>query len=296
MQRAVQRGAYTLGQESLLGAHDVRVRRRVAALERVRLILGDEVTLRPAPRELVAQRLQRLVHRHAVIDAQGFGDLVDCPAAAHDEPFDQDRGRPLTPRVRRRAPLAPLAVAIVEEQPLDDDRDIGRQAAAPLEAAQHLVVAVDEMQANFRAEVVRFGGAQTMAPAHLARDVVDDGQTGEKEGFAFHKTIRRGRRTAGIAWSRERRPSPAALSVCARIIHDPWPGGNAASLDGHAQKLPAPAHTAGGEDGPPEMATSSSALATSRAEAKRSFRDLARHRLTSARRDEGTRGGSSSGA
>jgi hypothetical protein len=42
------------------------------------------------------------------------------------------------------------------------------------------------MQSDFGAEIVGFSRAQAMAAAHLARDVVNDGQTGEKKVFAFH--------------------------------------------------------------------------------------------------------------
>jgi hypothetical protein len=120
-----------------------------------------------------------------VIDAQSVDHLLEAPPVARHQTLDQNRGRTESLRLGGRPPLPPQPVPVIEKQPLDDDGDVGRQAAALFEAAQYFVVAVDEMQPHFRPEIVSLGCAQAMAAAHLSRDVIDDGETREKEGFTF---------------------------------------------------------------------------------------------------------------
>jgi hypothetical protein len=102
------------------------------------------------------------------------------------------------------------------------------------EAAQHFVIAVDEMHADVRAQLVRLDGAQMMAPAHAAHDIVNCRQGRQKAVFVCHT------RRCGRAGASRRRPQDGVrvrYTSCAgqdvptrgeqlrtRIIHDQYPG------------------------------------------------------------------------
>ena len=94
--------------------------------------------------------------RDAVTYDSSPARLLETVAVAADQLLEQNGNRAAARRFRRRPPFPPRADPIVEEQPLDDDREIGPNAAAPLKFSEDAVVVFDELQLDVRCEIVGF--------------------------------------------------------------------------------------------------------------------------------------------
>ena len=165
------------------------------------VVFGTDRRTGPRAASWSQSREQAIVDRHSVIDDDRLERLIAAPAVAGDQPIEEDPCRSETTSLGRRPPAAPFAIAAIDEQPLNDDVQIGGELAAAFEAAQHFVVPLDEVHADVGTEIVRFGATHVMASTHLRRHIVDDGKGGEKACLVSHKGRHRRRAHA----SRRRR-------------------------------------------------------------------------------------------
>src|SRR5262245_35007597 len=167
----------------MLGPYDIDVGWRHGAFNGGRLTFWHDLPRGLPLRDSHAQVGQRLVQFNVMIGLEELCRLLDAPPVASDEAFEKNRVRPEAPGLRRRPPLAPQAVAVVEEKALDDNCEVGPQAAAAFESSERFIVALDEVKANFGGEILGFGGRKSMATAHLRQDIVDDRETRNEDSL-----------------------------------------------------------------------------------------------------------------
>ena len=83
---------------------------------------------------------------HTFVGAEHFAGFIETQTVAREQPLQPDRQRPQSDRLRRRSPLPPQMIPVVQIDPLDHDRQVRAKAAPLLEAAKHLVVVFHEPQ------------------------------------------------------------------------------------------------------------------------------------------------------
>jgi hypothetical protein len=112
---------------------------------------------------------------------KGLARLVESQPVPHEEPFQPHRQPSQLLRLRRWPPLPPDVVLIVEEQPFDDDREIGPDVAPPLEQAEYGVIVLDELDHHRLLEVLLLLRLEVGPPAAVGDDLLDERQVPEEE-------------------------------------------------------------------------------------------------------------------
>lgn len=115
----------------------------------------------------------RLGHRNP-FTPKHLTRLIKGQPIPHQEPFQPHRHPSQPLRLRRRPPLPPDVVLIVEEQPLDDHGEIGLDAALPVKQAEYGVIVLDELDHHLPMEVLRLLKAEMGPPATVGDDGLDE--------------------------------------------------------------------------------------------------------------------------
>ncbi len=89
------------------------------------------------------------------------------------ELLEQERDLPVLLRKRGRPPFAPLRRTPIEKQPLDDDRQIGPQAASAFELPEHRIIVFDQLQVDVCGEFFEFVCRQAAPPSDERNDGPD---------------------------------------------------------------------------------------------------------------------------
>ena len=117
-------------------------------------LLADEAADEPGG-ELGLDLLElRLGHLHP-LPPELVAGLAEGESVPDDQPLQPLRDRTEPSRLRRPAPFGPDVVLVVEEQVVDDGREVGPHLAAPLEQAEYGVILLDELHDDLPAEVLR---------------------------------------------------------------------------------------------------------------------------------------------
>src|SRR5262252_8721196 len=119
----------------------------------------------------------------AVIRCQDFARLVEREAIPSRQSLESNGDFSVADTLRRRPPLAPLRVAVVEEQPLDDHGEKRPQLATRSKLSQHRVVVVDEAQVHLSGEIVRIDRREQVPSCDRSSQPLDRGQLREKEAL-----------------------------------------------------------------------------------------------------------------
>lgn len=104
--------------------------------------------------------------------------LDGSESIARHEALETYRDRPHPVGGRRRAPAPPLAIPVVEKHALQHDGQIRAKAARALEATQHGVVMLDQLQECLGPEFVQRVASYPMPPGDVADDRVDEREVG----------------------------------------------------------------------------------------------------------------------
>ncbi len=99
--------------------------------------------------------------------AHGFERAVDRKAVPVDEPLGEHRHFAQADRRRRRAPLAVAFDPPVEQQPRADHQQVGPERTPALETAEHLVVALDQLEMRRLQEILCIFGRQPVTARDL---------------------------------------------------------------------------------------------------------------------------------
>src|SRR5262245_4042726 len=90
----------------------------------------------------------------ALVGSKVLAGLIEAESVTRHQHFEPDCDVSKTLRLRRRSPLPPQVVAVIEVDPLNDNRQIRAQAAAVLEFSEDFVLALDEPELDFRFELL----------------------------------------------------------------------------------------------------------------------------------------------
>jgi hypothetical protein len=134
--------------------------------------LGGE--LGPDLRELVLGHL----HALSLEDVTGLAEEEPIPDHQLLQPF---RDRPQAARLGGAPPLGPEVVLVVEQQPVDDDREVRPDVAPPLEQAEYGVILLNELDHHRLLEVLRVLGTELGPPATEGDDLLDELQVPQEE-------------------------------------------------------------------------------------------------------------------
>ena len=86
----------------------------------------------------------RIGGTYAVVGPKVLARLFESQTITTHQPFQLYRNGAKALRLRRRPPLPPHVVPVIEIDPLNDDREVGAQAAPLLELPEDLVVLVHQ--------------------------------------------------------------------------------------------------------------------------------------------------------
>lgn len=145
--------------------------------------LGVDRGLPAGPGRELRPEIVQLSHGQPdpLVDPEDLARLVEGVLVANEELLQPDGQLPQPFRLGGGAPLAPEVVAEVQGQPLNDCREVRREAAAPLELPQHPVVVLDELLHDPGGEVLRVLPAEPGPPAGEGDDLLNERQALEEE-------------------------------------------------------------------------------------------------------------------
>jgi len=114
----------------------------------------------------------------AVPGSQLLGGLVQPQLLVKHQALETYRHGPEPAGAGRRPPFPPLGDAGVEQDALDDDREVGAQLAFTPELPQRGAAALDQLQIDVRRQLLRFLDGQAAAATHDGDCRVDGPQVG----------------------------------------------------------------------------------------------------------------------
>ena len=116
----------------------------------------------------------------ALVGPQHLTRLLEAQTLTREQSLEPYGHRAQSARLRGGSPLPPEVIPVVQIDPLDDDGQIRAKAAALLEAAEDLVVVVDDPQPDLGAEVLGLGSTELVPLADEADHAVDEREVREK--------------------------------------------------------------------------------------------------------------------
>jgi len=94
-------------------------------------------------------------------------------SVSRDEPIELHGGDTEPLDLGRRAPLAPLVHSEVQEQPMDDDRQISAEATPAFVAAEHRVVVLNQLEQRVGGEVLSILLPEAVPVTDVTTQIVD---------------------------------------------------------------------------------------------------------------------------
>src|SRR5207247_2796477 len=134
--------------------------------------------------------------------------LLEGQPVAVQERLETQRHRPEPSGLRRGTPLPEALRLIVEVEAVADRRQVGPERAAAFEAAEDLVVVLDEPELDGRRKILAVGPAEEAARADPGDDPLDEREFGEKQLLAGHGAPGDGSMIWQVAGGAHRRAGP----------------------------------------------------------------------------------------
>jgi len=115
-----------------------------------------------------------------MILAQHLARLIEWDTVAKDQPLEVHGGGAEPPRLRGWPEASELRDPAVQQDPIDDAEQVGRDVAAPFKCGQYRVL-LEQPEVYDGAELLGFIGAQATAPRHASDDRLNKGVMGSEK-------------------------------------------------------------------------------------------------------------------